>query len=544
MARHLNNREFEFNASSSEPFGPPNGTFNYTAIWGPITDHRPSRQPSIIASTIFALLVSVIFVILRFHTRRRLKIISPSDWAIILALICSGGVTASAIEQAFRGAGRHAWELDFFGLPALQRAAWYGMLFYGASLSFTRISILLLYRRIFTYDWAKRAIEVSLAVVSILGIWFVISVCTACVPLQAYWQWDLMFRPDGPKVTCLPYQIWWTNAALHLTSDLIIIALPMPILSTLKLPKRQKYALVGVFALGAFVCLISILRLIALIDITFNPGLDGSYTSADLIYWTAAEVNAAIVCACAMTLKPLVQRLFPKLLGGRSGRYGGGNGHSLPWITPITGTAGDGDENRTRTSHSGSQRRSSVRNSLRQSFSWGIGGKANSVRTSIHGGRGHARSGSGASGDVNFAFGSQAKRKGSHASSYSHGFGHGYGGRDLPRVEERELRGQKGREREGADEGDDGDSLLNQDARPRTRGHVAEGGDLAAPPKAHLRLSIHVTRSVHVTKMPSSPVPPDSSSVDGGDEKDEKALDDDGIPPGGLPSSTFGGRMG
>ncbi|KAM7202677.1 hypothetical protein V8F33_002603 [Rhypophila sp. PSN 637] len=516
MARHLNTREFEFNASSSEPFGPPNGTFNYTAIWGPITDHRPSRQPAIIASTIFALLVSIVFVILRFHTRRRLKIISPSDWAIIFALICSGGVTASAIEQAFRGAGRHAWELDFFGLPALQRAAWYGMLFYGASLSFTRISILLLYRRIFTYDWAKRAIEVSLAVVSILGIWFVISVCTACVPLQAYWQWDLMFQPDGPKVTCLPYQIWWTNAALHLTSDLIIIALPMPILSTLKLPKRQKYALVGVFALGAFVCLISILRLIALIDITFNPGLDGSYASADLIYWTAAEVNAAIVCACAMTLKPFVQRLFPKLLGGRSGRYGGGNGHSLPWITPITGAAGDGEENRTRTSHSGSQRRSSVRN-----------------------------------------------------------------------MEERELRGHRGREREfhyfgcedlmydyksvaevdphlvdmgqrsdsvstgvvvaagrGADEGDDGDSLLNQDARPRTRGHGTEGGDLAAPPKAHLRLSIHVTRSVHVTKTPSSPVPPDSSSVDGGDEKDEKGLDDDGILPGGLPSSTFGGRMG
>ena len=78
---------------------------------------------------------------------------------------------------------------------------------------------------------------------------------------------------------------------------------------------------------------------------------------------------------------------------------------------------------------------------------------------------------------------------------------------------------------------DDGDSLLN--------GHAGVGrggeGDLAAPPRAHLRLSIHVTRSVHVVKTPSSPVP------DGDDDgEDEKGM---GVG-GGLPSCTFGPRMG
>ena len=115
------------------------------------------------------------------------------------------------------------------------------------SLVFSRISILLLFRRIFTYRWTKRAIQIVLVLVIAIGIWLVISVCTACVPLEAFWNWSLFWTT---KVYCQPGNIWWANAALHVASDLVIMALPMPVLSALKLPRRQKYALVGVFALG------------------------------------------------------------------------------------------------------------------------------------------------------------------------------------------------------------------------------------------------------------------------------------------------------
>lgn len=38
---------------------------------------------------------------------------------------------------------------------------------------------------------------------------------------------------------------------------------------------------------------------------------DFSYHNANLGYWTSVEVSFAIVCACLMTLKPLVSRFFP-----------------------------------------------------------------------------------------------------------------------------------------------------------------------------------------------------------------------------------------
>ncbi|KAK3329857.1 hypothetical protein B0H66DRAFT_542179 [Apodospora peruviana] len=370
------------------------------------------------------------------------------------------------------------------------------MLFYALSLTFTRISILLLYKRIFTYNWAKRAIQITLALVIMMGIWFVVAVCTACVPLEAFWNWSLFWTE---KVYCQPYQIWWANSALHLAADFAIMALPMPILSTLKLPKRQKYALIGVFALGFFVCIISILRLVALVDITQASPIDSAYSTADLIYWTAVEINASIVCACAMTLKPLIQRLFPRMLS--PSRYV--NDQSLQWITPISNNRNSRHSfvNRPGASH---PRRSASHRSHRSAPSDG----------------------------------------GSHSTKFG-------GGSILPRVEEREHRRRDEYDdyyptsREellvGELKSDDiekqerSDSVLTGAAAasaPRDSTSLdlffRPTGELTAPPRAHLRLSIHVTKSVHVTKTPSSPVP---------GEKEEEAS-------GPLPSATFGQRMG
>ena len=42
---------------------------------------------------------------------------------------------------------------------------------------------------------------------------------------------------------------------------------------------------------------------------------DVTYSLAASSYWSAVEINLAVICACLTTLKPLLARLFPKLLG-------------------------------------------------------------------------------------------------------------------------------------------------------------------------------------------------------------------------------------
>lgn len=78
-------------------------------------------------------------------------------------------------------------------------------------------------------------------------------------------------------------------------------------------------------------CIISTVRLVALINIAGQQAYDATYTSARMIYWTTVEVNAAISCACIMTLKPLIQRVFPRLLSpSKCVRE-----PDLQWITPV-----------------------------------------------------------------------------------------------------------------------------------------------------------------------------------------------------------------
>ncbi|KAK4183398.1 hypothetical protein QBC35DRAFT_114423 [Podospora australis] len=427
---------------------------NWTSPWGPIpTDAGRSLQPDIIACAIITWLISLGFVGLRFYTRGRLNnVLSASDWCIIPALLCAGGVTASSLEQMARGAGKHAWEVDIFEMSALERAAWYGILFYNLSLSFSRISILLLYRRIFTYSWAKRAIQITLVLVVAIGIWLVVSVCTACIPLEAFWNWSLFWTQH---VYCQPINLWWANAALHIVSDLVVMALPMPVLSSLKLPRRQKYALVGVFALGFFVCIVSVIRLTALIDVVKKQAVDATYTSANMIYWTSVEVNAAISCACIMTLKPFIQKMFPRLLSpSRTTRD-----QSLQWIEQSS-------------THN---RRSGPRDSYRLSDS---------------------------------PASPKFERKGSlvpHAEEHDE---HGASMAEYGVLKPSDLEAQRtlcSSVSTYATRQDSTTPMLEDedDEVPPLGG----AGSLSAPPRAHLRLSIHVTKSVHVEKFPRSPAP-------------------------------------
>ncbi len=108
------------------------------------------------------------------------------------------------------------------------------------------MSILLLYKRIFTYSWIKRAIQIVLILVILIGVWLVVSVFTACIPLQAFWDWSLYFKVH---VYCHPVNLWWGNAALHITSDLVVMALPVSGLVHISLPTDPNPALTDA---GAF----------------------------------------------------------------------------------------------------------------------------------------------------------------------------------------------------------------------------------------------------------------------------------------------------
>ena len=98
-----------------------------------------------------------------------------------------------------------------------------------------------------------------------------------------------------------------TNAVFNLSSDIMIIALPMPVLIGSQLPLKRKLTLCGVFALGIFTILAAILSKHYSLGIPYGT---------DWIYWYIRKVSTAIIAANLPLTWTLLQRIF-----GVSGFY-------------------------------------------------------------------------------------------------------------------------------------------------------------------------------------------------------------------------------
>jgi hypothetical protein len=112
------------------------------------------------------------------------------------------------------------------------------------TLFFTKVSILLLYLRILGHQHSRYAAYVIMGVVVLTNIWTLVTVVTACIPLQAFWDRTI----EGAR--CLPQVYFFANTGLHMATDFLIFLLPMPVIFKLKVKRGQKIALYCIFALG------------------------------------------------------------------------------------------------------------------------------------------------------------------------------------------------------------------------------------------------------------------------------------------------------
>jgi hypothetical protein len=145
--------------------------------------------------------------------------------------------------------------------------------------------------------------------------------------------------------------MYHANAALNITTDLLVAALPIRQLWKLQIAMRQKIALLLILTLGWFVVIISIIRLYFLILVAKHPE-DQTWYSGPAAYWSVLEVNLAIVCASTPCLKPLVVKIMP-MFGSRFGASkrshpsaedSGANGFMRLKGRPSQVTVGDRDE--------------------------------------------------------------------------------------------------------------------------------------------------------------------------------------------------------
>ncbi|KAF2733121.1 hypothetical protein EJ04DRAFT_565396 [Polyplosphaeria fusca] len=291
-----------------------------------------NRGNVIIAVTTTFFFTAFIFVILRFLTKRLRKIKCHSeDYLILAALILALGLWIESFFAVKYGAGQHSLRVyEEHGVDYISKSL--QVLFaleinYNLAHLVIKASILMFYRTIFTFVVVpfKYAWFTIFAYVISNAIASVIVVFVQCQPLAFTWN-----GPKGSEGKCgnLTANEIGTGVIIML-ADFMLLVLPMPILWTLHIPRKEKIMLCGLFALGSLTSIASIIRItyigkvVSSLDFTYVmlnalmwyvslPIFAGKADFQDaqpLILWlkrrSILEVNLGIVCACIPTIKPL-----------------------------------------------------------------------------------------------------------------------------------------------------------------------------------------------------------------------------------------------
>ncbi|KAI9777987.1 MAG: hypothetical protein M1816_004368 [Peltula sp. TS41687] len=214
----------------------------------PDFDHPYSRQGLMLGVNFIGLVFVVIFFCVRMWTRLRLtKYVGWDDYTCVFAMVLVVVHSAGSLELLKHGLGVHAWNIRQSTFNSEEAYKWAVIMFSIsiATLAVIKISILLLYRRIFSLERGmKLAIYALLCFMVSYVLAFELSLAFSCQPVRKLIQPELPGRCFNSQAHAL------TNMILNIASDLLVFILPIPTSLALRLPKRRKFALLVIYLVG------------------------------------------------------------------------------------------------------------------------------------------------------------------------------------------------------------------------------------------------------------------------------------------------------
>ncbi|KAL8849902.1 MAG: hypothetical protein Q9221_005168 [Calogaya cf. arnoldii] len=275
-----------------------------------MASQKGDKAPMMLAVFSVFLVLPLIAVSLRFLARRITRVsLWWDDWLLLVAAIIVILNFVFLYECIQSGAGTHIqpdWPPE--RLENFLIYIYANEIIYASIVTSIKSSVLCLYLRIFGINKNfALVVKCFIVVVVAWGIAVLLSTIFQCNPVRGAWDISV------PRDQCINLRIWLiaTNVP-NIVIDFSIICLPIPLIWKLKLSIERKIGLTGVFLLGTFASIISIVR------VHTNASLqveDPTWNYVMVMIWSTVEGNVGVVCACCPVLAPLVRRCC-----GRSAR--------------------------------------------------------------------------------------------------------------------------------------------------------------------------------------------------------------------------------
>ncbi|EMD61100.1 hypothetical protein GGP41_010008 [Bipolaris sorokiniana] len=224
------------------------------------------------------------------------------DYMSIVALALANGFFYVCIIGMRDSLGLHIYEIENpLQIIAFLKNIYVGNILYTLCITSVKLSVLAFYWRLFEI---KARITIYIVTAAAIAWCTAILLCVIfnCIPVQA--AWDITIT--GAK--CISIRaIYLGGSVPNVCLDLVIVLMPLPHVWRLHAPLAQRIVLAGMFALGTFIAVVSLVRLIIFLQIPIATQGDVTYNFREIILWSIVEVNIGLACACLPSLKPVFQ---------------------------------------------------------------------------------------------------------------------------------------------------------------------------------------------------------------------------------------------
>ncbi|OAK95185.1 hypothetical protein IQ06DRAFT_64953 [Phaeosphaeriaceae sp. SRC1lsM3a] len=302
------------------------------------------RSTSLIATASVMILLSTLFVGLRFYARYLTStsfniqdVIVPFAWLAEIGL-CVNGILMVKLANT----GRHMAYIvtvDPTRIPEHFKGIMISEVLHPAAVAFPKLLVVLLYLHILTNKFERIAAKILLALIFATWLAYTVAVMFQCMPFA--FNWDKTIANGR----CFNVEVYANSSSVpNIFTDLAVLVLPLRTVWGLKISVGRRVGLLIIFLTGSVGIVASIVRTIVFAKTLAASGPldDSTWNHVALINWTIIEPGIYLLSACALSFKPLFRMLAKAL-------------HLQAFLTHTKSTFQPGKSHATKTTNVGTQ---------------------------------------------------------------------------------------------------------------------------------------------------------------------------------------------
>ncbi|KAI5361670.1 Putative extracellular membrane protein, CFEM [Septoria linicola] len=234
-------------------------------------------------------------------------------WDDFVVVLCVIPVVVFPVDSEMNlhyGLGRDMWSLDADQLTNFLLWFYIAEPLYITATRLTKLSLVLLYMRLWPEKSALRYTCMTVAILLILSIPAgFLPVLLQCMPVSYYWK----HLELGTTGTCINQTILSiANAVIVIAFDVVVLLLPVRNLLNARVPWSTRLGVLSVFLVGFAVIACSGVR-VSYISLYSKTSMNITFDYRGLAMWSHIEVYLSLVC-CSMPQMPgLVRRVWTLL---------------------------------------------------------------------------------------------------------------------------------------------------------------------------------------------------------------------------------------